>query len=108
MKRLLAYPSAALLSVFAAVSHASDLHEVLATPFADSARVFAAEQVTKDRARMPMQMVMAQIEASTGGRVVGAKQVFDRSGLPAYEVKVLMPNGVVRVLRVDPDTGIPR
>lgn len=77
-------------------------------PFADQPTVFASGERAVPSTRMPMQMVMAQLEASTGGRVVGAKQVIDRNGDAVYEVKLLMPNGVVKVMRVDPESGAPR
>ncbi len=41
-----------------------------------------------------------KVRASTGGRVIGASQGIDRGGRPVYLVKVLLPNGVVRVMRV--------
>ncbi len=55
---------------------------------------------------VPLAMVMAQVETSTGGKVVGARQSVDRAGKPIYVLKVLMPDGVVRVIRVNPATGL--
>ncbi len=43
---------------------------------------------------------VSHVKASTGGRIVGASQSIDRSGAPVYLIKVLMPNGVVRTMRV--------
>lgn len=47
-----------------------------------------------------MSSAVAQVQKSTGGRVIGARQSIDRSGRPVYLIKVLMPNGVVRVMQV--------
>jgi hypothetical protein len=46
----------------------------------------------------------AIVERSSGGQVlsVGAAQ---RNGRPVYQVKVLLPGGTVRVVRVDAATG---
>ena len=41
-----------------------------------------------------------KVRNSTGGRVIGASQSLDRAGRPVYLVKVLLPNGVVRTMRV--------
>ncbi len=40
------------------------------------------------------------VRTSTGGRIIGASQGIDRTGRPVYLVKVLLPNGVVRTMRV--------
>lgn len=41
-----------------------------------------------------------RVKTSTGGRIIGASQSIDRTGRPVYLVRVLMPNGVVRTMRV--------
>lgn len=69
------------------------------------AREVAAGPATPPGSQVPLAMVMAQVETSTGGKVVGARQAVDRAGKPVYVLKVLMPDGVVRVIRVDPATG---
>lgn len=107
MKRYSCLALVCLLLTGAASAFAAGGPGAFVTPFVDRSIVFADGHDVKRRARMPMQMVMAQLEASTGGRVVGAKQVIDRSGAAVYEVKVLMPNGVVRVMRINPETGLP-
>lgn len=48
----------------------------------------------------------AMVRAQTGGRVLGVK-TWDARGRRVHTIKVLLPGGQVRLLRVDAATGKP-
>lgn len=47
---------------------------------------------------------VARVRRETGGRVLSA-EARDRRGSTTYRIKVLMPNGAVRVVNVDARSG---
>ena len=47
---------------------------------------------------------VVRVRRETGGRVLSA-EVRDRRGSTTYRIKVLMPNGAVRVVNVDARSG---
>ena len=46
----------------------------------------------------------ARVRKQTGGRILSARRVH-KEGHTFYRFKVLMPNGVVRIIRIDAGTG---
>ena len=47
---------------------------------------------------------MARVRRDTGGRVLSA-EAHEKRGAVSYRIKVLMPNGAVRVYQVDAHGG---
>jgi len=69
---------------------------VSASPFAtqnESIRLVAREGVSLDEA-------VARVKKQTKGRILTAETI-QRNGQPVHRIKVLLPNGSVRVMYVD-------
>jgi len=49
---------------------------------------------------MSLEQAVAQVQRETNGRILTAETV-NRNGHPVHRIKVLLPNGNVRVIHVD-------
>lgn len=59
------------------------------------------------RAGISLDEAVARVRRDTGGRVLAAEAREDR-GRTVYRIKVLLPNGSVRVVNVDAQSGTTR
>ncbi|MGE5240528.1 MAG: PepSY domain-containing protein [Bacteroidota bacterium] len=59
------------------------------------------------RAGISLDEAVARVRRDTGGRVLAAEARDDR-GRTIYRIKVLLPNGAVRVVNVDAQSGATR
>jgi uncharacterized membrane protein YkoI len=59
------------------------------------------------RAGVSLDEAVAQVRRDTGGRVLAAEARGER-GRSVYRIKVLLPNGSVRVINVDAQSGTMR
>lgn len=59
------------------------------------------------RAGLSLDEAVARVRRDTGGRVLSAEAREDR-GRTVYRIKVLLPNGSVRVVNVDAQSGSTR
>jgi len=63
-------------------------------------KIARAEKV--QRARISLSEATQRVQERTGGRVLAAQELRDRN---AYRIKVLTPQGEVRIVIVDAETG---
>lgn len=72
-----------------------------ATDFAhDRFQIARAETAT--RPRISLSEATQSVQARTGGRVLAAQEMRERN---AYRIKILTPQGEVRIIFVNADTG---
>ena len=64
----------------------------------------SSRQETSRRDGISLDEAVARVRRETGGRVLSA-EARDRRGDTTYRIKVLLPNGAVRVYNVDARSG---
>lgn len=72
-----------------------------ATDFAPD-RLHLARAETAKQPRISLSEATQSVQARTGGRVLTAQEVRERN---AYRIKILTPQGEVRIIYVDAETG---
>lgn len=68
----------------------------------------AADKRSDDRPERALSNSVRQVERNTGGRVVGAERIERSGGRDINRVKVVTPEGRVRVIHHDPDVRTQR
>lgn len=61
-------------------------------------------QVAEKSAQLSMDQAAAKVREQTGGRILSARTE-TKGGRTSYRIKVLLPSGHVRIVRVDAATG---
>ena len=64
----------------------------------------STEREAKRQGGLSLDEAVARVRRDTGGRVLSA-EAHDNRGRTTYRIKVLLPNGSVRVINVDAQSG---